>query len=258
MDRRRLTRLAAAPVRATEPARLPLFALLSLMAHAAAVYLMLPHTAVPSGPVEQPAIEIELVDQAAEQKGGAGTLPSAPPPVPPLPPADTPQAPPEALAPPPLQEGGDENRPAPPNPDTVSARAAGPPPAPPQPQTPPGPVAVPSTVNLVGAGAEDREPLQVTGRNVVPPRPDALVRNKPPNYPADAARRGAQGIVVLVIHVTPLGLPAWVDIKSSSGDASLDRAARQAVALWRFEPARQNGVAVAFDYELPVRFTLDR
>lgn len=109
----------------------------------------------------------------------------------------------------------------------------------------------------LGDDEEDRDPLMVTGTNVVPPRPDAKIRNKPPAYPADAARRRAQGTVELRARVTEQGVPAWVEVMSSSGDASLDQAAREAVSLWRFQPARAGGAAVPFDYELSIRFRMD-
>jgi protein TonB len=110
-------------------------------------------------------------------------------------------------------------------------------------------------VNL-GTADEDQEGLSVTGRNVVPPRPDAAVRNKPPRYPSDAVRRHAEGSVGLRVHVTELGVAAWVEVIASSGDGSLDRAARDAVALWRFQPAQDAGRPVAFDYDFEIRFRM--
>jgi protein TonB len=92
---------------------------------------------------------------------------------------------------------------------------------------------------------------------VVAPRPDALAHNRPPGYPSDAVRRHAEGTVVLMVHVTEDGTPAWVDVRTSSGDASLDRSAKEAVALWRFQPARAGGKTVPFDYELAIHFSLD-
>ncbi len=195
----------------------------SLLLHGAAVWALLPRGGGRTGIEAPPLIEIELVDQAAQIRGTIDATPGQPPPEPETPPAPQDQA------------------------------GSLPPPPPPTRPVAPGPPAR-AAVNLAGAD-QDQEPLSVTGRDVVPPRPDG-VRNKPPAYPADAARRRAEGTVGLRIHVTEAGTPAWVDVVASSGDASLDRAAREAVALWRFQPARNNGGPVPFDFEYRIRFTL--
>ncbi len=132
---------------------------------------------------------------------------------------------------------------------------------PPQPQqdgagpTAPPPPPPPPNVNI-GNGPEQTDPLTVTGDNVVPPEPDSRFRNQPPPYPADAARIGAEGIVQLVLHVSAQGIPIEVHIAHSSGNESLDSAARRAVQRWRFRPAIEGGRAVAFDYVLNIRFAL--
>ena len=123
----------------------------------------------------------------------------------------------------------------------------------PQAPAPPGRRA--ATVNLAGE-EQERDSLLVSGDNVVPARVDGLIHNKAPDYPADAARRRVQGMVGLMIRVTESGVPAWVDVVDSSGDASLDRAAREAVSLWRFEPARNKDGPLPFDLLYNIRFTL--
>lgn len=202
-------------------ARAAAAASLSLLLHAAAVWMLLPHKAERATPDAPPVIEVELVDQAAQLQGDTPVPPGTPPTTPPVP-----QTPPGR---------GD----LPPSP----------PPAPPAPPSPLGRAAV----NLGGA-ERDQESLLVTGDNVVPPRPDALVRNRPPSYPPDAARRGSQGTVRLLVHITEAGVPSGVEIVFGSGDPSLDRAAVAAVALWRFQPARNNGTPVPFDYSLDIAF----
>ena len=97
----------------------------------------------------------------------------------------------------------------------------------------------------MGDAEADREALRVAGDNVVPPRPDALFHNKGPAYPIEAARRRHEGEVLLQLRVGTSGVPEAVTVVRSSGDPSLDRAALEAVQLWRFLPARNNGVAVA-------------
>jgi protein TonB len=98
----------------------------------------------------------------------------------------------------------------------------------------------------------------VTGDNVVPPRPDARFHNKAPVYPDDAVRRHAQGVVGVRIHVTETGTPVYVDVIHSSGDASLDNSVREAVMLWRFQPASDHGSPVPFDSPMNFDFSMKR
>lgn len=194
----------------------------SLVLHGAVFWFLLPHRAR-GGMDQPPPIEVEFVDQAATLKGSEQVQPAAPPP---------------PVEPPPLPaDQGD---------------VAAVPPPPPAPQAPAGPTRF-AAVNL-GDAAEDQDDLLVTGANVKPARPEAAFHNKPPAYPADAVRRGSEGTVGLLIHVTEAGTTAWVDVSQSSGDPVLDRAAREAVSLWRFQPARSGGAAVPFDYPINIRF----
>ena len=206
----------------------------SVLLHGAVLWSLLPHGAGRDGMDHPPPIEVELVDQASLTRGSpAAQAPTSPPP------------PPEARTPPP-KDGG-------------AVAAAPPPPPPPPPPRPPPPRQAQeqaAAVNL-GDSAQDQDDLLVRGTDVVPARPESAFHNKPPAYPAEAARRGAEGTVGLVIHVTEAGTTAWVDVAQSSGDASLDRAAREAVSLWRFQPARAHGAAVPFDYPINIRFTRD-
>ena len=110
-------------------------------------------------------------------------------------------------------------------------------------------------VNL-GADIRDADPLTVTGTNVVPAAPDARYRNEPPHYPASAARTGAEGTVEIVAHIAPSGQPFSVGIVTSSGNVALDEEAQRAVMHWHFQPARQAGQAVPYDYVLKIRFAL--
>ncbi len=97
-------------------------------------------------------------------------------------------------------------------------------------------------------------PQTVTG-DIAPPTPDTS-RNLPPAYPADAARRGIEGTVGLVIHVSTAGRALGVEVVHSSGTASLDRAASERLRTWRFTPAKNGDRPVPFDYELNIRFVL--
>ena len=105
-------------------------------------------------------------------------------------------------------------------------------------------------------GNDDQAGLKVTGDNTVPPRPDARFHNAAPGYPLIALRERAEGDVLLVIHVTAAGLPEFVAVQASSGHPELDRAARDAVAQWRFVPARNAEGAASFDFKQVIRFRL--
>lgn len=80
--------------------------------------------------------------------------------------------------------------------------------------------------------------------------------NPSPAYPASARRRGIEGEVVLQVWVDAAGLATRLAVHSASGHPGLDRAALEAVARWRFQPARKQGQAVAAIALVPVRFRL--
>ncbi len=94
--------------------------------------------------------------------------------------------------------------------------------------------------------------------DVIPVGPDARFRNRDPVYPADAARRGEAGSVVLLVRITPAGTAGSVDVLQSSGFPDLDESARSAVLGWHFNPARQDGVPVPTEFTFQVRFKLDQ
>lgn len=89
------------------------------------------------------------------------------------------------------------------------------------------------------------------GRGYAPPQ--FRVRYKPP-YPAAARAQRLEGTVVLLVEVDASGRVTGADLQRSCGHAALDRAALDAVRAWRFDPARQDGVAVRACVEIPVRF----
>lgn len=97
----------------------------------------------------------------------------------------------------------------------------------------------------------------VTGDLLVPPKPDAKYHNRKPSYPLDAAWRGEQGTVVLLIHVTPDGLVSGVDVLRSSGFGELDHAAEDAVLTWHFLPSVRAGQAVPAAMRMGFVFGLD-
>ncbi|NUS39366.1 MAG: energy transducer TonB [Lysobacter sp.] len=103
-----------------------------------------------------------------------------------------------------------------------------------------------------------------TGDTVIPPiGPVAGVQLEyaqapAPAYPRDALRDGVEGSVLLKVLVDVDGRPLDVQVARSSGNRSLDRAAREQVLQhWRFRPAMQGGRAVQAIGLVPVDFRLD-
>lgn len=86
--------------------------------------------------------------------------------------------------------------------------------------------------------------------------PPTLIFNRKPEYPAAALRNGWEGRVLLKLQVAAKGHVEDVVVLRTSGFASLDNAAREAVETWRFLPAQQNGEAIATTVEQPIIFQL--
>jgi periplasmic protein TonB len=75
-------------------------------------------------------------------------------------------------------------------------------------------------------------------------------------YPTEALRRHEQGTVILRVLVDAEGKVLTVEIETSSGSPRLDRAARDAVKSWSFNPAKHGGVALSAWARVPVSFNL--
>lgn len=138
-----------------------------------------------------------------------------------------------------------------------TAEAAPPAAAAPPPPSPPAPQASDNKLTFDFAQVESDTNALVTGDMMVPASPDVKFHNRKPSYPTDAAYRGEQGAVILLIHVTPDGLVSGVDVLRSSGFARLDRAARDAVLTWHFMPSVKDGQAVPDDVAARFVFALD-
>lgn len=144
-------------------------------------------------------------------------------------------------------------------PAPVAVRPAEPetPPAPPQqaePQPapqPPAPPTLPSPANP--------KPPHPAPPVVMPPSYHAdYLANPAPVYPDFSRRLGEEGTVRLKVHVAPDGRPLEIVLAQSSGHPRLDRAAEDAVAGWRFVPARLGDTPVAGWVLVPISFTLRR
>jgi protein TonB len=229
--------------------------LLSVGVHAAliaALLLWIRHVPSPAGGSRtEGAVELVLVEHRGSGPPAAPAAPTPPVavPVPPVPP------PPAAVQAPPLPPVPR----SPPMPQVEAANEALPTPVPPTPpptlQSPP---IRPRTQQAprISLGGNDETDAIALGPHVIPASIDAKYHNREPVYPPDAARRSQQGAVILLIHVSPDGLPAGVDVEQTSGFTSLDRAAREAVLTWHFLPAIRDGSPIAFDMALRVVFHL--
>jgi len=139
--------------------------------------------------------------------------------------------------------------------------AAPPPPAPPSPTTSARAPASPASqesdrLMLSLSGTDSASNATVSGPNLIPASPDDQSRNRPPVYPQDAARRGQQGTVVVLIRVSSLGLAEGAEVLTSSGHRALDQAAVDAVMTWRFRPAVQDGRAIPFEMPMRIVFAM--
>jgi periplasmic protein TonB len=121
-------------------------------------------------------------------------------------------------------------------------------------ESPPAPAAAKSAPVISLQGTDSPSNARAYGDRVIPAKPDAVFHNRPPEYPVAAALNGQQGVVVVVVHVSPAGVAVGVDLVRSSGYALLDSAARDAVLRWRFLPAVKDGEPVASDMTMGFEF----
>jgi len=121
-------------------------------------------------------------------------------------------------------------------------------PAPAATLAPPPPPAEPRPAEPVAAV----QPVQVA-----PPRFNADYLNNPaPQYPAVSRRLREEGHVTLRVFVDAQGLPARVELRTSSGFERLDHVALETVRQWKFVPARRGDEAVSAWVLVPISFSL--
>lgn len=101
-------------------------------------------------------------------------------------------------------------------------------------------------------------PTEIAPVSVTAARFDAdYLHNPKPVYPSASRRLGEQGRVLLRVFVSADGQAERVEIRTSSGFPRLDQAAEDAVARWRFVPARRGDQAVAAWVQVPITFQLE-
>ncbi len=197
------------------------------------LWLMQPRLKPP--PDRQATVDVVMGDSA--ETSGA----NAPPPDPP-----TVQIPRDALPSP---------TPSPPTDPLPPGETPAPPPVPASPPPPPDPPAPPTwqAASLLGDGMVGA--AKIIGDQLRPAVGEQ--GNIPPGYPLLSTELGEQGLVLLRMHISAEGLVEAVEVLQTSGYPRLDRAARSAIAKWRFTPAVENGQPVELSQDLPVRFELN-
>jgi periplasmic protein TonB len=198
---------------------------------------------------EQP-LPVAAEPPAVTKEAAAPPPPPIDPVVPP-PPQPAVAAPEPAVVPPPVPASGGG--------PMASAEAHGGALAAPGPPTDSG--TLPSGAPTAGGGGG---PAPVSSARVSPGSGDGVTRTARPSggyqvhppYPPSARRAGAQGTTLLRVYVAHDGRVGEIVVQESAGHPDLDRAATDAVARWRFEPARRGTEAVGMWVLLPVQFQL--
>lgn len=113
----------------------------------------------------------------------------------------------------------------------------------------------------VGGGDDSKNPGPTTGTGG-PEGVDSgsggrsLIYAPRPLYPLQARRNNWEGAVLLEIGIGSDGRVQKETVLQSSGYPVLDQAAQKAIQKWRYRPARKNGVAVASQLRVRVKFCL--
>jgi protein TonB len=83
---------------------------------------------------------------------------------------------------------------------------------------------------------------QVSGNGPAAPKrlaPPRILAKTEPLYPEEARQAGIEGMVAVRIEIKENGQPGEVAVARSSGRASFDAAAVQAIRSWQFVPAQE-------------------
>jgi len=112
------------------------------------------------------------------------------------------------------------------------------------------------TTPVPTSGEENQRSQRIEDRSEEESTPISYRNNPRPAYPLIAKRLGQEGVARFLVTVRMDGTPTVIRLKNSSGYPVLDAAAREAIAQWRFEPARRGGRAYESTTEVPVRFRM--
>jgi len=86
--------------------------------------------------------------------------------------------------------------------------------------------------------------------------PPVPVRTVPPRFPDEMRRSGSSGLVTVSCLIDEKGNVTEPKIVKASNDA-FSAPALEALAKWKFKPAKKDGAAVPIRVNIPVQFTVD-
>ena len=82
------------------------------------------------------------------------------------------------------------------------------------------------------------------------------INNPHPPYPIIARKKGLQGTLTLLVSVNHDGTVKRVSVKKSSGHQILDKVSKETIKKWIFIPAKNMGLAVESNLQVPITFVL--
>jgi protein TonB len=85
-----------------------------------------------------------------------------------------------------------------------------------------------------------------------------VVRQVDPEYPRDAMLDGVEGSIELRFTVTAQGQVEDIEVVTADPPQTFDRAATTALRRWRYEPRREDGVAVDSRTRVRLEFKLEK
>lgn len=138
---------------------------------------------------------------------------------------------------------------------TQSASALSQPESAPEPSAAPAPAA-PAPAASPAAPAVTAAPAAAAAALTAARFDAAYLNNPSPAYPMLSRRLREEGEVMLRVLVAADGQAKRIEVRTGSGSNRLDRAAEDAVARWRFVPARRGDSAVEAWVLVPIVFKL--
>jgi len=110
-----------------------------------------------------------------------------------------------------------------------------------------------SSFPMLGSAEAGAKPMKVEG-DVQRPRP---LSTPHPVYSEAAKQSKAEGKAILECVIDEQGKVMKADLRKSTGNQDLDKAAEDAVKAWTFHPATLHGKPVAVEYFLTINFTIE-
>jgi TonB family protein len=98
-------------------------------------------------------------------------------------------------------------------------------------------------------------PILGCGGDEVVQEPTPLYGEVPIEYPLDLWDAGVEGVTLLRVRVTDMGVVDSVEVLQGSGYPAFDTAAVRGAFELRYNPARKNGERTTVWAKVPVHFT---